>query len=502
MNGIDPSIRPLLDELAKQDGLPPNAIEDLEDVIRGSPYLANAMSFAFDNGTLNRLAISSRPNEGGSYVSYAGLINLDPSNFNTEQWPNKQQRLDNLTVYLGHETGHALLANAQGNQEKQLDKEIVAGITAASHAKTTANLTEPVARYMDYMRRNEAAAEMVGMNSLVSRTTDGGAHRFNRQDFLKRIEGSTLCVEGGVLAKGIHLPRDGIQTPGDSMSSPAIEAIAKCHSDRASNLGQHGDTGYRELYGATAIQTIHAAQQDYGFVHGKTRHVPDIALDMTKLQLDPRQLERAGLNLRGEGNVLSYIDISNGGHKSESVSHSRLSHRTETPPVEPDSKLGSPPGPSDKTETPSKEPGSALPSPPRPPMRADHHQHPDYPAFNAIRAAVRADGRWNDEQSDNVAADLLRAHKADPLSHRLDRVVVSNQTPTGEANVFAIYAPHGNRDPIFTSHVDANVSAQIPAQRNLDQVEQINQQQAQDRAQTQQQAETQTHSGARMGPSH
>lgn len=115
---------------------------------------------------------------------------------------------------------------------------------------------------------------------------------------------------------------------------------------------------------------------------------------------------------------------------------------------------------------------------------------------------MRADGRWSDEQTTNIAADLLRAHKADPLSHRLDRVVVGNQTSTGETNVFAVYAPHGNKDPVFTSYVNANASAQVPAQRSLDQVEQINLQQAQERTQTQQLAESQAQNGPKMTPQH
>jgi hypothetical protein len=221
------------------------------------------------------------------------------------------------------------------------------------------------------------------------------------------------------------------------------------------------------------METIYKAHRDYA--KGTSMHVPEIELDMARLQLDPRKIERVGLDLDGKGNSFSYIDISHGRYEREAVTHTSA-----------DSK-------------PSHQPREATASVSQPadrPVRADQPQHADYPAFDTIRSAVRADGRWNEEQSANIAADLLRAHKADPLSPRLDQVYIGNPTATGQTNVFAVYAPHGNRDPVFYSHVDADVSAQIPAQRSLDQVEQINRQQAQERAQARQQAESQS-AGAR-----
>ncbi|MGO4261752.1 XVIPCD domain-containing protein [Lysobacter sp. TAB13] len=472
MTDVRAEIRPLLEELSQKDGLPPSAIADLEATIGSSPYLANVMSAAIESGALKHLAIASNPHEAGRYEALTGTINLDPDNFDSDQWRGAANRRDNLAVVLGHETGHALLGKAQMEESYRFDYDVTTAIREASRDKLSADLTEPAGRYMEFMRRNEALAELVGMNSLASRTSGGRAESFNRQDFLHRADPSTPCVDNGVLAKGIALSQGGIQLTGKKLNSPAVEAVAYCYTDSGSSLGQHGDSGYRAYYGSGVMETIYEAHRDYA--KGTSMHVPDIELDMAKLQLDPRKIERVGLDLDGKGNSFSYIDISHGRYEREAVTH-----------TSPDSK-------------PSHQPREATASVGRPadrPVRADQPQHPDYQAFDTIRSAVRADGRWNEEQSANIAADLLRAHKADPLSPRLDQVYIGNPTGTGQTNVFAVYAPHGNRDPMFYSHVDADVSAQIPAQRSLDQVEQINRQQAQERAQARQQAESQSQAG-------
>lgn len=477
MNEVREDIRPLIEDLARKDGLPPTAIADLEATISSSPYLANVMSSAIQSGALKHLSIVQNPHEGGRYDAISGTINLNPDNFSPDQWRGAPKRHDNLAVVLGHETGHALLGKAQLEETYRLNHDVTTAIREASRNETSADLTAPADRYMNFMRRNEAMAELVGMNALASRTNDGHADSFNRQDFLRRADPSTPCLENGLLANGIALSPSGIQMTGKKLNSPAVEAVAQCYTDAASRIGHNGDSGYRAYYGSGVVETIYEAHRDYA--KGTTMHVPEIELNMAKLQLDPRKIERAGVDLDGKGNTFNYIDTSNGQHKRGAVSHTSLAANQAQQPREDDAPLD-------------------LHA--NQPLRADKPQHPDYQAFDAMRSTVRADGRWNDEQSTNVAADLLRVHKADPLSHRLDRVVVGNQTSTGETNVFAIYAPHGNKDPIFTSHVNANASAQVPAQRSLDQVEQINLQQAREQTQTQQRAESQAQTGPKMAP--
>ncbi|MEI2455985.1 MULTISPECIES: XVIPCD domain-containing protein [Lysobacter] len=452
MSQMRAEIRPLLEDLAHQDGLPPNAVSDLEATIASSPYLQNVMASAIKGGTLKHLAITDAPHEGGRYVGSSGTINLDVDNFNSSQSRSLLAHRDNLAVVLGHEAGHALLADAELRERYKLSYETTDAIRAASRDGTAADLTASVERYLSFTRRNEALAELIGLNSLASRTTGGVAAAFDRDKFLARADPSTPCIENGILAKGIALGEGGIQFTGNKLVSPAVEAVAQCYTDNASSLGQHGDSGYRAYYGGGLMETLYEARREYA--KGTTMHVPDIELDLAKLKLDPRKIERAGVDLGGRGNSFDFVDTSAGRREYESVSHTHSGRSTQS--------------------TNPREPVARNETPDAPTFRADHPDHPDHPAFDSIRATVRADGRWDDAQSSNIAAALLREHKADPLSHRLDRVVIGNTTAQGETNVFAVYAPHGDKDPFFTTRVEMNAAAQIPAERNLEQVEQIN----------------------------
>lgn len=461
MAEIHGDIRLLIDELSHQPGLPPGAVKDLETAIASSPYLANVLASSIQSGDLKHLAISNHPNEAGRYDSKTGTISLVAENFDRQRWHDPQLRQDNIAVVLGHEAGHALLAEAERRERYLLNYNATEAVRQASHEGTSADVTAPVERYLKFTRRNEAMAELVGMNALASRTSGGQAAEFNREEFLRRADPSTPCVENGVLASGVRLSPDGIQRTGNKLVSPAVEAVAQCYTDRASRLGLHGDSGYAAYYGAYAMETLHEARRNYA--RGTTMHVPDIELDLAALKLDPRKIERAGVDLGGEGQSFAYVDISHGQRNYEAISHT---HSRVAPGSRKDvAEVAQP----------------AVPSQPR----ADHPSHPDFAAYNLIRQAVRSDGRWSEQQSDNIAAALLREHKADPLSKRLDEVVVGRPTEQGEVNVFAVYAPFGKQGPFFTTHVDTHAASQVPAERSLAKVEQINQQRAQEPAQAQ-----------------
>lgn len=114
---------------------------------------------------------------------------------------------------------------------------------------------------------------------------------------------------------------------------------------------------------------------------------------------------------------------------------------------------------------------------------ARDRQHPDHAAFGSIRGVVAADGRWNAEQCDNISAQLLCRHKADPLSHAIDRVAIGRPTANGEVHVFAMYSPAGERGPHFHAQVEAHQAARVPAAQSFDQLAQIGAQQSQQQSQ-------------------
>lgn len=467
MTDVRKEIRPLIEEFARQPDLPPNAAADLETAIASSSYLSSIMADVIESGALTRFRLTKDPHQSGRYSSESDTIYLQADNFSVAERKNRTQRLDNLSVVIGHETGHALLADAEYKERLRLQFDSVESIREASRDNTAANLTLPTERYLNFMRRNEAMAEMIGMNSLASRVTHDNNGVFDESLFMSRAEPMAPCVTRGIggklqLASGIELTKDGYQLVGDGKFgvSPSLDAMSHCYTDGANDIGQHGKSGYQTYNGAHVIRALASMQSDYA--RGTSMHVPEIELDMRRLKLDSRLIEEAGVNLGGKGRSFDYVDISDGKRRHDSISHTRDAPNTPTP----------------RAEMATTSQAS--------PVLASHPSHPDYKAFETIHSTVAADGRWNAEQSINIAAALLREHKADPLSRRLDRVVIGNTTAQGETNAFAVYAPHGDKDPFFTTRVEMNAAARIPAERSLEQVEQINLQRAQEKTQSQQ----------------
>jgi hypothetical protein len=477
VNQVRADIRPLIEELAKQKGLPPTAIADLQATIASSPYLSNVMACAIENGSLKHLAVTNAPHQSGHYDSQTGTIHLNASNFAVADFQKPSQRMDNLAVVLGHETGHALLADAERRERYKLNYEASEVIRDASRNGASADLTDPANRYLTFMRRNEAMAELVGMNALASRTTGGRNGEFNRTEFLTRVDPSTSCVEKGALAKGIDLSSEGIQVVGKFRTSPAIEAVAQCYTDKAASIGQHGDSGYRSLYGAYVMETLAGARNDYA--KGTTMHVPQIELNLAALKLDPKRVERAGIDLGGPGHAFDYVDISGGKREHETVSHT-------------DSRNGI--GAQRDTQA---DPQASAPVTSTT-LRADSPGHPDHRGFEMFQDAAKADGRWSEAESRNIAAAGLAAVKADPVvGNQLVGVVMGTSNATGSVSLFGYSSPHGPQGPHHHVGVDAAAAARVPADKSLDRVEQLNQQ----HQQTLQQARTQSmETPSRDGP--
>lgn len=125
--------------------------------------------------------------------------------------------------------------------------------------------------------------------------------------------------------------------------------------------------------------------------------------------------------------------------------------------------------------TPREVPGQAMP-PPQRPVHADHPAHPDHATYQRIHAWVQGTGRWNEEQARNVSAALYRAQASDPLVQRVDHVIGSRGRD-GAENVFAVYAPYGDREPTFHVRVDGRIASQEPAAVALEHAERARMQQ-------------------------
>jgi len=94
---------------------------------------------------------------------------------------------------------------------------------------------------------------------------------------------------------------------------------------------------------------------------------------------------------------------------------------------------------------------------------------------------VRCTDSWKEQQSRNVSASRYKQQTEDPLVRRVDKVG-GGLGQNGAQNVFAVYAPHGDKGPFFNVHVEVRQAAQEPAQQNLEQAHTFQQTQARQQA--------------------
>lgn len=298
----------LLQDLAQQPSLPRGAVRDVREAIDTSPYLASAMTKAIDMGTLRRLEVSNKPNEGGHYEDKTGTVSINRSIFAPTI---RSDRLDMLAATLGHETGHALMArSAQVSLNTFVFKLDTALKDGFHYGEPVVDATAPTREYLVSARQNEALAELVSMNAVASRVTTTTGE-FIQAEFLRRVEPTTACVKDGKLEPGIHLGERGIQRTGRSISSPAVEAVAVCHFDRGdSSMGTQGASNYAGYYASYAVSAGAALlKQRAG---STTQALPRLGYDLTAIGTDTAKLEGAGLNLGGQGKTFGFVDTSHG----------------------------------------------------------------------------------------------------------------------------------------------------------------------------------------------
>ncbi|MBO9769972.1 hypothetical protein J7371_21195 [Xanthomonas phaseoli pv. dieffenbachiae] len=459
----------LLQDLEQQPGLPKGAVRDLREAIDTSPYLTSVMTQAIDLGTLRRMEVSNHPNEGGHYDDKTGTVSINTSIFAPSI---RSDRLDMLAGTLGHETGHALMApSAQVSLNTFVFKLDTALKDGVQYGESVVDVTAPSKDYFASARQNEALAELVSMNSVASRVTTTTGE-FNQAQFLRRVEPITACVKDGKLEPGIHLDERGLQRTGNSISSPAVEAVAVCHFDRSdSSMGSQGSSNYTGYYAADAVSAGAALLKERA--GSTTQALPRLGYNLAELGTDTAKLEGAGLNLGGQGRVFGFVDTSHGQQREVEVrQQGTAQHRPDIEPL-------------------------SLQSPSR--VLADNPAHSDHSTYQQIHSWVQGTGNWNDEESRNVTAALYKQQIEDPLLKRVDHVT-GGLGKDGAHNVFAVYAPHGmGVAPMFHAHVDGREASRQPAQQSLQQSEAIKQDQVRQQAleQTQQQA-TQQEQGPRM----
>ncbi|WP_017167245.1 XVIPCD domain-containing protein, partial [Xanthomonas phaseoli] len=204
----------------------------------------------------------------------------------------------------------------------------------------------------------------------------------------------------------------------------------------------------------------HIAQSYAHLAHD--RQPPEVRIDLKSLGLDPRQLERNGLDL-GSAKTFNVVDLGKDGYGMVQLKDTGA--RGISAP-----NLAAP-----------NEPGRALT-----PVDAEH---PDHAMHQQIRGKVEqldtTNGRAFDATSERITASLLTLAKDNGLT-RVDHVLLSDKTKDLPAAQTLFVVQGDPKDPaMLRAHMPTAEAALRPVQDSFAQLESINQRLAQDRTQEQ-----------------
>jgi hypothetical protein len=469
---------PELEHLTKD--LPPDKAKDVEAAIVSSPYLVQQLKLAVqrDHGDVKSIVISHDPNEGGHFDTGDNTIHINAQAF---QRKNKQELYDNLVTTIGHETGHAIMSGASYSANAHLQYAVQ---EAANRGVPSVDLTVPVSQYLAHTRTDEGFAEVMSMNALASRIehTQG---KFKENDFLRRMDVFTQCVEDNKLQPGIIMASDG--RIAHDLNTPSFEAMKHCQYDLPASLGTHGDSNYRNYYGTHALEIISSELDDVR----KGEIVPMVKLDLDRLGLSARQLERNGLDMDGQN--LTIIDISGGKQKSVTFDSSTKGSKN-NPDTEIESSIA---------QTPKVDPNS--PASIETSTRAIDLLAPK--EREVYEQSLTQANRLGlpEVETQNLAMAMTHRVTGNGLIKQIDDItVVRARADDGGDRLHMMFKPHGDRDPIFNDYVDLNQSIAKPASESAEQTRNLaitKEQEAREAAQTQSQnGPTMKIGGRTIGP--
>ncbi|MCF8792775.1 hypothetical protein QYY84_21380 [Xanthomonas campestris pv. campestris] len=232
--------------------------------------------------------------------------------------------------------------------------------------------------------------------------------------------------------------------------------MEQCFYDGRGTLGPHGDSDYRNYYGVNPIS--HIAQSYAHLAHD--RQPPEVRIDLKSLGLDPRQLERNGLEL-GSAKTFNIVDLGKDGYGMVQLK--------------------------DTGARGVSSPNLAAPNEPSRILTPAEAGHPDHAMHQQIRSKVEqldaANGRTFDATSERMTASLLTLAKDNGLS-RVDHVLLSEKTRDSPAAQTLFVVQGDPKDPaMLRAHMPTADAAQRPVQESVTQLESVNERLAHERTQ-------------------
>lgn len=432
---MHPEVQRLLDGLDRSSPVARSRADEIAAAVTSSPYLQDRMRAAVRDGTLERIEVGSRANEGGHYDDGTNTVSLARSLFET---PSTRERRDGLTFVLGHEVGHALMQGQSDHKSAAFRLEVNNLLAAPADERVDA--TALVGRYLERSSVDESTAEVVGWNALQSRVAAESKGHVGVAELLERAYRFTSCVasdaDGALtVAPGVALQPDGRILVKDRPQQ--LDAVGECHFETGANLGPKGDASYRNYYGAYAISSIAVAalsQRRLGM------SVPDVELDFAKLGLRPATLSSAGLDFDGHGHKFTMWDVSR-------------------------SRAGSPVEFTSAAEPKRQEAPEAVKVDG---IRADPLFQSVVAGVSRLYASLR---RESDEASERMTASLYSLAKHNGLTH-VDHVVLSIDSAAVRAGENAFIVQGGMHDSTNrVAHMKTEAALSTPAADSLTRAE-------------------------------
>lgn len=429
-----------------RNGASKQQLELIAKAIAGSPKLNRELTQVIDSGEVMRLRkLDEGASADGSYDSTHRTLNLNPRVLDRQP---TRATLDRLTAVIGHEVSHAM-QRADAFSAGARFTERVQELAQSNTAKR--DYTAIVASHIQNDRKQEALAELNGLNTLADRMRNAG-QPVTRESFADRAQDLVSCVTRTPtrLDPRIHFDASTGTIPVDAQN---IEAVASCFYDIVRPKGE-----YRYDSAAYAISII--AQKEFEARRLDPDRSPTGAeLDLKSLGIDPQKLQAHTFDLGPMRDGPFYLtDISGPQKQIIEIQHSAR----------------------------RQEESKHLQGP----ATAQDPTHPDHQlyqqAIDGVAALDRAIGKTSDAGSERLAVSLLVLAKENGLQ-RIDHVVLSQAAPgvrPGE-NVFVVQGELN--DPAhLRAHMKTNQATAKPIEASFQQLETVNQRQSEQQSEAQQ----------------
>lgn len=262
----------------------------LEASLRSSPELNRAMTSAVANERVVGLHFLPSHAPGSALAWY------DPTSreigFRRDLLDPQITRdsLDRVTHAFGHEISHAQQSKTVYAERQALIGEIW---KVAESGARPRDYTALVERYDAFQRRNEARAELDGLNMLADRVRNETDTPFSIDKLARRSEALSACAErsaGGKYSLNPNLTFDP-KTHSLPVTAQNIEAVAQCFYDLERTRDGYPESNKAEAIGLVADAEFRARKQD------PDRSFHDVRIDLAKLDLDPATLQKQSIHL-------------------------------------------------------------------------------------------------------------------------------------------------------------------------------------------------------------